>query len=114
MGRTFPGKGRLGWSGDKRGDIGVGVGEGYLGDVVPSVKPVRSHEGVNVAGPPTCDSNAGGQHKKVEELGVIIREERRGEKVDASHFSVVLLLYSITEMRGGVLGEGLQEGPADA
>ena len=84
-----------------------------MGDVVPSVKPVRSHEGVNVAGPPTCDSNTGGQHKKVEELGVITREERRGEKVDASHFSVVLLLYSITEMRGGVMGEGLQACPAD-
>ena len=67
-----------------------------------------------MVGPPTCDSNAGGQHKKVEELGIIIREERRGEKVDASHFSVVLLLYSITEMRGGVLGEGLHERPADA
>ncbi len=67
LGRTFPGKGRLGWSGDKRRDIGVigvGVGEGYLGDdVVPSVKPVRlrSHAGVNVAvaGPSTCNSNAG-------------------------------------------------------
>ncbi len=63
--------------------------------VVPSVKPVRSH----AAGPPTCDSNAGGQHKKVEELEVIIREERSVEKEDATHFSVILLLYSITEMR---------------
>ena len=66
--------------GDKKG--GIGVGEGNLGDVVPSVEPVRSH----AADPPTCDSNAGGQHKKVEELEVIIREERRVEKEDATHF----------------------------
>ena len=74
MGRTFPGKGRLGWGGDKKG--GIGVGEGDLGDVVPSVEPVRSHAGVNVAGPPTCKSNAGGGRKKVEECGDI----RGGQK----------------------------------
>jgi hypothetical protein len=71
---------------DKRGDIEVGVGEVYLGGIVPSVKPVRSHAGVNVAGPSTCDSNGGGQHKKVDELRVIIREERRVEREDATHF----------------------------
>ena len=69
LGRTFPGKGRLGWGGDKKG--GIGVGEGNLGDVVPSVEPVRSHAGVNVAGPSTCESNAGGRRKKVEEFGDI-------------------------------------------
>jgi hypothetical protein len=115
FGRTFPGKeGRLGWGGDERGDIEVGGGEVQLGDVVPSVEPVRSHTGVNVTGPPTCDSNAGGQHKKVEKLGVVIREERRVERENATHFSVILLLYSITEMRGGVVGEGLHERPEDA
>ena len=69
LGRTFHGKGRLGWGGDKKG--GIGVGEGDLGDVVPSVEPVRSHAGVNVAGPPTCKSNAGGRRKKVKERGDI-------------------------------------------
>ncbi len=68
LGRTFPGKGRLGWGGDKKGSIGVG--EGDLGDVVPNVQPVRSHAGVNVAGLPTCESNSGGRRKKVEECGI--------------------------------------------
>ena len=111
MGRTFPGKGRLGWGGDKKGDIGVG--EGDLGDVVPSVEPVRSHAGVNVAGPPTCKSNAGGGRKKVEECGDIRGGGRRVEVEDVRHFNVILLLNSITEMRGGVMGEGLQACPAD-
>ncbi len=74
MGRTFPGKGRLMWGGDKRGSIGVGDGD--LRDVVPSVEPVRSHAGVNVAGPPILDRNTGSQRKKGDELGVIIREGR--------------------------------------
>ena len=112
MGRTFPGKGRLGWGGDKKG--GIGVGEGNLGDVVPSVEPVRSHAGVNVAGPPTLDRNVGSQLKKGQELEDIIRENRRVKSKDARHFNVILLLNSITEMRGGVLGEGLHERPADA
>ena len=30
------------------------------------------------------------------------------------HFNVILLLNSITEMRGGVVGEGLQKRPTDA
>ena len=112
MGRTFPGKGSLGWGGDKKG--GIGVGEGNLGDVVPSVEPVRSHAGVNVAGPPTCKSNAGGGRKKVEECGDIRGGGRRVEVEDVRHFNVILLLNSITEMRGGVVGEELQECPADA
>ena len=111
LGRTFPGKGRLGWGGDKKGDIGVG--EGDLGDVVPSVEPVRSHAGVNVAGPSTCESNAGGRRKKVEEFGDIRGCDRRVEGEDVHHFNVILLLNSITEMRGGVMGEGLQVCPAD-
>ena len=102
MGRTFPGKGRLGWGGDKKG--GIGVGEGNLGDVVPSVEPVRSHAGVNVAGPPTCKSNAGGGRKKVEECGDIRGGGRRVEVEDVRHFNVILLLNSITEMWGGVVG----------
>ena len=89
------------------------IGNGELKDDVPSMEPVRPHAGVNMAGPPTLDRNAGSQLEKGQELGVIIREERRGENGDASHFSVVLLLYSITEMRGGVMGEGLQACPAD-
>ena len=111
MGRTFPGKGRLGWGGAKKG--GLGVGEEDLGDVVPSVEPVRSHAGVNVAGPPTCESNAGGRRKKVEEFGDIRGWDRRVEVEDVRHFNVILLLNSITEMRGGVMGEGLQACPAD-
>jgi hypothetical protein len=111
LGRAFPGKGRLGWGGDKKGGIGVGVGD--LGDVVPSVEPVRSHAGVNVAGPPTCESNAGGRRKKVEEFGDIRGWDRRVEVEDVRHFNVILLLNSITEMRGGVMGEGLQACPAD-
>ena len=112
MGRTFPGKGRLGWGGDKKG--GIGVGEGNLGDVVPSVEPVRSHAGVNVAGPSTCESNAGGRRKKVEEFGDIRGWDRRVEGEDVHHFNVILLLNSITEMRVGVVGEGLHERPANA
>jgi hypothetical protein len=69
LGWAFPGKGRLGWGGDKK--EGIGVGEGNLGDVVTSAEPVRSHAGINVAGPPTCKSNAGGRRKKVEECGDI-------------------------------------------
>ena len=111
LGRTFPGKGRLGWGGDKKG--GIGVGEGNLGDVVPSVEPVRSHAGVNAAGPSTCESNAGGRRKKVEEFGDIRGWDRRVEVEDVRHFNVILLLNSITEMRGGVMGEGLQACPAD-
>jgi hypothetical protein len=50
-------------------------------------------------------------------LGVIIggSTSRRVErKEDAPHFKVILLLKSITEMRGRVVGEGLQERPTDA
>jgi hypothetical protein len=38
------------------------------------------------------------------------------EKIYVRHFNVILLLNSITEMRGGVVvvGEGLHERPADA
>jgi hypothetical protein len=39
---------------------------------------------------------------------------RRVEVKDVRHSNVILLLNSITEMRGGVVGEGLQECPADA
>ena len=84
-----------------------------MGDVVPSVEPVRSHAGVNVAGPPILDRNAGSQRKKGDELGIIIREGRRVERVHERHFNVILLLNSITKMRGGVVGEGLQERPAN-
>ena len=112
MGGTFPGKGRLMWGVDKRRSIGIG--EGDLGDVVPSVEPVRSHAGVNVAGPSTCESNAGGRRKKVEEFGDIRGCDRRVEGEDVHHFNVILLLNSITEMRGGVVGEGLQKRPTDA
>ena len=112
MGGTFPGKGRLMWGGDKRGSIGVG--EGDSGDVVPSVEPVRFHAGVNVAGPPILDRNAGSQRKKGDELGIIIREGRRVEREHVRHFNVILLLNSITKMRGGVVGEGLQKRPTDA
>jgi hypothetical protein len=62
-GTLAPGKAKLGWGGDKKG--GIGVGEGNLGDVVRSVESVRSHAGVNEAGPPTCESNASGRSKKV-------------------------------------------------
>ena len=104
---------RVGWGG-----VGIrrgvsGVGEGDLGDVVPSVEPVRSHAGVNVAGPSTCESNAGGRRKKVEEFGNIRGWIRRVAVEDVRHFNVILLLNSITEMRGGVMGEGLQACPAD-
>ncbi len=51
----------------KRGDIGVW--EGDSGDVAPSVEPVRSHAGVNVAGAPMFDRNAGSQRKKGHERG---------------------------------------------
>ena len=84
LGRTFPGKGRLGWGGDKKGGIGVGegdlgdtmsagdrlrwgrgkrggvIGNGEMKDVVPSMEPVRPHAGVNMAGPPACYCEAGG------------------------------------------------------
>ncbi len=46
-------------------------------------------------------------------MGIIIREGRRVEKEHVRHFNVILLLNSITEMRGGVVGEGLQERPAN-
>ena len=72
MGGTFPGKGTLMWGVDKRGGIGVGVGENHLGDVTPRVEPVRSQAGMNKAGPPTFDRKAGSQRKKDDELGVII------------------------------------------
>ncbi len=97
---------------NKRGSIGVG--EGDLGDVIPSVEPVRSHAGVNVAGPLTLDRNAGSQRKKGDELGIIIRESGRVEREHVRHFNVILLLNSIAEMRGRVVGEGLQERPANA
>jgi hypothetical protein len=70
LGGTFPGKGRLMWGVDNRGSIGVG--EEDSGDVIPSVEPVRSQAGVNMAGPPTFDRKAGSQRKKDDELGVII------------------------------------------
>jgi hypothetical protein len=93
LGGTFPGKGRLMWWVDKRESIGVGEGS------------VRSHAGVNVAGPPTLDRNAGSQRKKGDELGIIIREGRRVEREHVRHFNVIMLLNSITEMRGGVVRE---------
>ncbi len=101
MGGTFPGKCGLMWGVDKRRSIGIG--EGDLGDVVSSVEPVRSHAGVNVAGPPILDRNAGNQRKKGDELGIIIREGRRVEREHVCHFNVILLLNSITKMRGGVV-----------
>jgi hypothetical protein len=69
-----------------------------------------------VAGPPTLNRNAGSQRKKGAELGIIIREGkgRRVEREHVRHFNVILLLNSITEMRSGVVGEGLQERPANA
>ena len=112
MGGTFPGKGRLKWGVDK--SKSVGVGEGDLGDVIPRVEPVRSQAGMNHAGPPTFDRKAGRHRKNGEELGVIIGGSRRVEREDARHFNVILLLNSITEMRGRVVGEGLQERPTDA
>ena len=48
---TVPAGERLGWGGDKRGVV---VGDGKLKNVVPNVEPVRSHAGVNMAGPPAC------------------------------------------------------------
>jgi hypothetical protein len=36
------------------------------------------------------------------------------EREHVRHFNVILLLNSITEMRGGVVGEGLQERQANA
>ncbi len=63
--------------------------EGNLGDVVPSVEPIRSHAGVNVAGPPTLDRNAGSQRKKGDELGIIIRKGRRFERENMRHFNVI-------------------------
>jgi hypothetical protein len=68
---------------------------------------------MNKAGPPTFDRKAGRRRKNGEELGVIIGGSRRVEREDAPHFNVILLLNSITEMRGGVMGEGLQERPAN-
>jgi hypothetical protein len=112
LGGTFPGKGRLMWGVDKRG--GIGVGEGALGDVIPSVEPLRSQAGVNMAGPPTFDRKAGSQRKKGDELGVIIGRGKRVEREDVHHFNVILLLNSITEMMGRVVGEGLQKRPTGA
>ncbi len=89
MGGTFPGKGTLMWGVDKRGNIGVG--EGDLGDVIPSMEPVRSQAGVNKAGPPTFNRKAGSQRKKGDELGVIIGGGRRVEREDVRHFNVILL-----------------------
>ena len=66
-----------------------------------------------MAGPSTCESNAGGRRKKVEEFGNIRGWIRRVAVEDVRHFNVILLLNSITEMRGGVMGEGLQACPAD-
>jgi hypothetical protein len=66
-----------------------------------------------VAGPSTCESNAGGRRKKVEEFGEIRGWDRRVEGEDVHHFNVILLFNSITEMRGGVMGEGLQVCPTD-
>ncbi len=85
-----------------------------MGDVIPRVEPVRSQAGVNKAGPPTFDRKAATQCKNGEELGVIIGGSRRTEREDARHFNVILFLNSITEMRGRVVGEGLQERPTDA
>ncbi len=66
-----------------------------------------------MAGPPILNRNAGSQRKNGDELGIIIREGRRVEREYVRHFNVILLLNSITEMRGGVMGEGLQERPAN-
>ena len=38
-------------------------------------------------------------------MGIIIREGRRVEREPVRHFNVILLLNSITEMRGGVVRE---------
>ena len=100
------------WGVNKRG--GIGVGEGDLGDVIPSVEPERSQAGMNLAGPPTFDSKARCQRKNGDEMGVIIGRSRRVEREDVRHFNVILLLNSITEMRGRVVGEGLQKRPTDA
>ena len=108
----FPGKGRLMGGVDKRG--GIGVGEDQLGDVIPRVEPVRPQAGMNKAGPPTFDRKAGRHRKNGEELGVIIGGSRRVEREDVRHFNMILRLNSITEMRGGVVGEGLQKRPTDA
>ncbi len=51
LGETVPAGERLRWGGDKRGVV---VGDGKLKDVVPNVEPVRSHAGLNMAGPPAC------------------------------------------------------------
>jgi hypothetical protein len=85
-----------------------------LGDGIPRVELVRSQAGMNKAGQPTFDREAGRQRKNGEELGVIIGGSTRVEREDACHFNVILLLNSITEMRGRAVGEGLQERPTDA
>ncbi len=69
-------------------------------------KPVRSHAGINVAGPPTCDSNAGGQHEKVKELGVIIREKRRVKREGATHVSMIRLAVVVVQQYHGNEGWG--------
>ena len=51
LGETVPARERLGWGGDKRGVV---VGDGKLKDDASNVEPVRSHAGVNMAGPPAC------------------------------------------------------------
>ena len=53
----MPAGDRLRWGGGKRGGV---VGNGELKDVVPSMEPVRSHAGVNMAGPPAYYCKAGG------------------------------------------------------
>ncbi len=85
-----------------------------MGDVILRVEPVRSQAGMNKVGPPTFDRKAGHRRKNGEELGVIIGGSRRVEREDAPHFNVMLLLNSITEIRGRMVGEGLQERPTDA
>ena len=47
-------------------------------------------------------------------MGVIIGGNRRVEREDALNFNVILLLNSITEMRGRMVGEGLQKRQTDA
>jgi hypothetical protein len=59
----MPAGDRLRWGGGKREGV---VGNGELKDVVPSMEPVRSLAGVNMAAPPACYCEAGGCRQKIE------------------------------------------------
>ncbi len=75
------------WLGVARGGGGYRVRgrERDSGDVFPSVEPVRSHVGVNMAGSPVEESTAGGQDNKMQEIGVVGKGKRRVERKDACH-----------------------------